>query len=233
MSTDPTPPTSGPPDAPGPQGTWHAGVLLFDGFEPLDAIGPAQVLWSLPLAARGAGDHSLPDIQVHLVAASGDPVTSAYGMVVHPTTSYEACPPLDLLIVPGGGADAIGGDQGVAYFQRHEPTLAFIRSQAAHEALVTSVCTGAFLLASAGLLAGRRGNTHWFYRSSLVDLMAERGEPFELVEERVVDDGDLVSAGGVSSGIDLTVHVVNRTFGQVAGEAVALLMELETPVTAA
>ena len=97
---------------------------------------------------------------------------------------------------------------------------------------MASVCTGTFILAGAGRLAGRRATTHWRAREGLVDAMAERGEPFELVEARVVDDGDLVTAGGVSSGIDLALHLAGRFFGGDVRKAAALFIEHETPITA-
>jgi cyclohexyl-isocyanide hydratase len=213
--------------------TWHAGVLLFDGFEPLDAIGPAEVLWSLPHAAHAVGGLTLPPIEVDLVADSHDPVTGAHGMVIHPTLSYDDCPPLDLLVVPGGGREGPVQDHwGVRFFQQHSPTLDLVRRQAASTGILASVCTGTFILAGAGALAGRRATTHWYARKALVETMAERGEPFELLEERVVDDGDVVTAGGVSSGIDLALHLAARVFGDEARRATALIIEHETPTTA-
>ena len=214
-------------------GTWRAGVLLFDGFEPLDAIGPAEVLWALPRASEVAGVAGLPATEVHLVSESGGPVTAGYGLVVQSTDSYAGCPPLDLLVVPGGGADAPQSSTwGVQYFRHHEPTLAFVRRQAEHADVVASVCTGTFILAGSGVLAGHRATTHWRSRQALVEAMAERAEPFELVEARVVDDGDLVTAGGVTSGIELALHLVGRIFGDEYRKAAALDIERETPVSA-
>jgi cyclohexyl-isocyanide hydratase len=89
------------------------------------------------------------------------------------------------------------------------------------------------LLAGAGLLAGRRGNTHWAYRQELLDLMASRGETFDLVVERVVDDGPVVTAGGVLSGIDLGFHVVERLLGADVAALAAGAIEAETPELAA
>jgi cyclohexyl-isocyanide hydratase len=219
-------------DTTGPGGTWRAGVLLFGGFEPLDAIGPAEVLWSLPHAAHAVDGPHLSDIEVDLVAESVHPVTAAHGMVVHPTVAYDDCPPLDLLVVPGGGREGPVRDHwGVGYFQQHEPTLALVRRQAASAGVLASVCTGSFILAGAGVLAGRRATTHWYARQALVEAMAERGEPFELVEARVVDDGDVVTAGGVSSGIDMALHLIARLFGPEASRVTGLLIEHETPTS--
>jgi cyclohexyl-isocyanide hydratase len=223
-----SPDTSDTPDTT----TWHAGVLLFPGFEALDAIGPAEVLWSLPHAAHVVEGVTMPKVQVHLVAASREPVGGAHGLVVHPTMSYDECPPLDLLVVPGGGrAQPAATGRGVNYAMEHAPTLDLVRRQAASDGILASVCTGSFILAAAGVLAGRRASTHWYARKDLVETMAERGEPFELVEERVVDDGDIVTAGGVSAGIDLALHLATRIFGPEAGRAVSLLIEHDTPTT--
>jgi cyclohexyl-isocyanide hydratase len=214
-------------------GIWNAGVLLFDGVEPLDAFGPAQVLWSLPQVTAAVQDMTLPSIEVHLVAPTLAPVITAYGMVVHPTVGYDDCPPLDLLVVPGGGrSEAPHTRRGVAYFQDHAPTVEFVRSHAASGRILASVCTGAFILAGAGVLAGRRTTTHWYARKALTQAMAEREEQFELVEERVVDDGDLVTAGGVSAGIDLGLHLIARCFGSKARHVVELVIEHDTPTGA-
>jgi cyclohexyl-isocyanide hydratase len=219
------------------QATWHAGILLFEGFEPLEAMGPAQVLWALSYV-RNAPGVSLPEMKVHLVAASGDPVIAAHGMVLHPTISFDGCPDLTLLVVAGSapapeaatGGEGEGGTSSSFQPFRGDPAMhAFIRGQAERGALVSSVCTGAFILAEAGLLAGRRATTHWFARGALVELMADRGEPFELVAERVVDDGAIVTGGGISSGIDLALRLVSRSFGQATSDAVARVIERQTP----
>jgi cyclohexyl-isocyanide hydratase len=206
------------------------GVLLFDGVEPLDAIGPAQVFWSLR-SARGLVPAFRP-VEVFLVGETGAPITAGYDLVVQPTASYESCPPLDALIVPGG----TGGEDddrtariGRRFQSHHEPTLTFVRDQAAHAQLVTSVCTGTFILAGAGLLADHRGNTHWSARAELEQFMRDRDEKFTLEVARVVDDGDVITAGGVSSGIDLALHLVDKFLGPACREAASMIIERETP----
>jgi transcriptional regulator GlxA family with amidase domain len=141
------------------------------------------------------------------------------------------------LIVPGGTGEEVRDEtatEGRRFYAGHEPTLSFVRAHAAQARtsrdapLTTSVCTGAFILAAAGLLAGHRGNTHWYSRDELVKVMAERGEEFELDPSRVVDDGEVVTAGGVSSGIDLALHLIDRLIGPDAQRAAASVIELET-----
>jgi cyclohexyl-isocyanide hydratase len=213
-----------------PYDTTHLGVLLFPGAEPLDALGPAQVFWTL--GEVRAHVPAFAPTQVHLVAERAGPVELGYGLVVNATVGFADVPALDVLVVPGGS----GGDhedatarRGRRFYERHEPTLDLIRRHAATAPITASVCTGAFLLAGAGLLAGRRAATQWAYRDELVAKMAARGEDFTLEPARVVEDGPLVTAGGVSSGIDSTLTVVARLFGKDVRDAVALGIELDTP----
>lgn len=214
----------------------RVGVLLFEGVEPLDAIGPAQVFWSLA-TARGSGEPFAP-LEVQLVAETSGPVRAGHGLVLGPTTTYAEVGCLDVLIVPGGSGkhpdvviEPSDPAAGRRYQVDHQPTVDFVIDQAANAAITASVCTGAFILGAAGLLAGRRANTHWTAREELVALMAERGEPFTLEVARVVDDGDLVSGGGVSSGIDIALHLVERLLGPGCRATAAAIIERETPGT--
>jgi transcriptional regulator GlxA family with amidase domain len=220
--------SSGAPSAEPPL---EIGVLLFRGVEPLDAIGPAEVFWAL----EGVRPYVAPfrPVNVHLVAEAAGPVELAYGFVVHATVGYADCPPLDVLVVPGGSAgedDDATARAGRRFYEHHEPTLAFVRGQARSAPIMASVCTGTFILAGAGLLAGRTVNTHWTARDELAAKMATRGEAVTIEAARVVDGGDVVTAGGVSSGIDLAIHVVGRVLGDRLAEAAALAIERETPV---
>jgi cyclohexyl-isocyanide hydratase len=216
----------------------RVGILLFDGVEPLDAIGPAQVFWSLS-TARGVIEPFAP-IEVHLVAETADPVRAGHGLVVHPTTTYADVGDLDVLIVPGGSGNdpdvvvpATEPAAGRRYQVQHRPTIEFVAGQAARDVVTASVCTGTFILGAAGLLAGRAANTHWSARDELVEYMAGRGEPFTLEIERVVDDGAIVTGGGVSSGIDVALHLVERLLGPVCRDVAAAIIEQETPGVAA
>jgi cyclohexyl-isocyanide hydratase len=191
-----------------------AGILVFPGADELDVVGPFRVL----TAAR---------IDTLLVAERTGPVELCNGLTVEATTSYEDCPALDVLVVTGGSSGSEAAGRRVE--QRNERTVAFVRRAAGRAEITASVCTGAFLLAEAGALAGRRANTHWQFRDELLELMAERGEPFELVTDRVVWDGDLVTAGGVTSGIDLGLELVERLLGPKARGLVEKGLEVETP----
>ena len=192
-----------------------AGILVFPGADELDVVGPFRVL----TAAR---------VETLLVAQQAGPVTLGNGLTLHATTSFDDCPPLDVLVSTGGSSESETAGRRVE--QCNERTVAFVRDAAKRAPITASVCTGAFLLAEAGVLAGRKANTHWRYRDELRELMAGRGEDVELVTERVVWDGDdLVTAGGVTSGIDLGLEIVAKLYGDQARELVAKGLEIETP----
>ena len=188
-------------------------VVVFDGFDELDAIGPLEVLRN----AAAMGDAGL---QVDLVALDGAAeVTGSHGLVVRTDGPLDPGR-FDLLVIPGGGwpargaqgagAEAAGGDLPAA-------------SAAAHRAgaVVATVCTGAMLATAAGLTRGRPAVTH---HGAIEEL---RSSGAEVVEARVVDDGDLVTAGGVTSGIDMALWLVERHFGAELADAVAA--EIEHP----
>ena len=176
---------------------YHVGFVLFPELTQLDFTGPLQVLARLPGAV------------MHIAAKSLAPVPSDCSLGLLPTTTFAACPRLDLICVPGGS-------QGVADAIRDAETVEFVRRQAAGAQYVTSVCTGAFLLGVAGLLKGRRATTHWAY----ADLLALVGATHE--KARVVKDGNVITAGGVTSGIDFGLSVV----AELAGENVARTIQL-------
>lgn len=179
------------------------GILIFDDVEELDFAGPLEVFG---LAARlGA------DCNTILVAAQEGEVRGSYGLRFQPNYTIAACPSLDLLIVPGGfGART--------HARKNPAVLEFIRS---HKGETASVCTGALILASAGLFQGRTATTH----QSAIDLL--RAYDGVQVEEnaRVVFDGPVASSGGISAGIDLALALVARMFGQPLAEKVARQME--------
>jgi cyclohexyl-isocyanide hydratase len=187
------------PNWKGPIMTTHIGLLLFPRIQQLDLTAPYEVF------------ALLPDTTVHLVAASMEAVTSVTGLVLRPTMTYAACPPLDVVCVPGG--------VGVNSLMQDEPTLAFLRRQAATARYVTSVCTGALVLGAAGLLTGRRATTHWNYH----DLLSSFGAT--PVQGRVVRDGNLLTGGGVTAGIDFALTLAAELAGQAEAEAIQLSLE--------
>jgi cyclohexyl-isocyanide hydratase len=175
------------------------GFLLFPRITQLDMTGPFEVF------AR------VPGSQVHLVWKDRAPVRSDTGLAMLPDTSFADCPQLDILCVPGG--------PGVAPLMEDEEVLAFLRAQASGARFVTSVCTGALVLAAAGLLTGVRATTHWASHDFLAPLGA-------LPEQaRVVRDGRFVTGGGVTAGIDFALTLVAELVSAEAAQAIQLQME--------
>jgi transcriptional regulator GlxA family with amidase domain len=168
-------------------------VVLFDGVEELDWVGPWEVLstWAQGWPDDGAS--------VFTVADHDGVVRCAKGARVLADHTWEEAPPFDVVVWPGGrGTRAQLGDEAVR---------GRVRQAAAAGTLMTSVCTGALVYADAGLLDGQRATTHW---ASLDDLVA-LGQGIEArPDDRVVDDGQVVTAAGVSAGIDMALHLVAR-----------------------
>lgn len=180
-------------------------VLLFDGFDDLDAIGPLEVLTAAGFPTRSV---SFPD--------AATTVRSAHGLVLEVPGALAAQP--GLVIVPGGGwFDRCPGARSLA-----DDGQLPARLSALHDAgtVIASVCTGAMLLAVAGLLTGRPAVTN---RHAL-DALAAAGADVHR-GARVVDDGDIVTAGGPAAGLDLAVHLVSRFLGGDAGAAAAQRLE--------
>jgi cyclohexyl-isocyanide hydratase len=179
--------------------TRHIGILVFPGVQQLDLTGPYEVF------------ASLPDTKVHLIWKNREQITSATGLVLIPTTTFGECPTLDVICVPGGG--------GVNALLEDGETLSFVRAQAKQARYITSVCTGSLVLGAAGLLKGRKATTHWFAHDFLEKFGAIP------VQGRVVRDGNLITAGGVTAGIDFGLAVVAELVGRTEAEAIQLGLE--------
>ncbi len=175
--------------------------LLFPGVTQLDFTAPAQALCRMP-GARLVG-----------AAASFDPIATDSGFSILPTHDFRNCPQANILCVPGG--------HGVADALNESAAIEFIAQQAAGAQWVTSVCTGAFLLGRARLLAGKRATTHWAY-THLLPLVG--AEP---VNSRVVEDGQLVTSGGVTSGLDFALTLIGRLHGDAVAQAIQLAIEYD------
>lgn len=175
------------------------GILVFDAVEVLDFAGPFEVF------SGTRAPHGEPYVDVVTIGASAQ-VRTRGGLQLLPAYTLAECPPLDALIVPGGpGAD----ERSVI---QDELILPFLRQRAGSTPTVASVCTGAFLLGRAGLLDGRRATTH---TAALAALRAEF-PAVAVVERKFVDEGAILTAAGVSSGIDLALHLMERWFGPEA-----------------
>jgi transcriptional regulator GlxA family with amidase domain len=175
------------------------GFLLFPELEELDFVGPWEIIGVWGEFYEGP-EHRLT------VSQSGDEVLCAKGLRIVPDCSFDRCPPLDYLLIPGGW----GTRKEVA----NQELVEFVRKQARTCKQVLSVCTGAFILQAAGLLKGKRATTHW--RS--LDRLREFQE-VSVIEQRLVRDGNIWTAAGISAGIDLALAFVADQGGEeVAGK---------------
>ena len=180
---------------------FNVGFVIFPNLTQLDFTGPLQVLSRLPQSA------------MHIVAKSDAPVPSDCGLSLVPTQTFGTCPDLDLVCIPGGF--------GVCEAMADKETIDFVRRQASGAKFVTSVCTGAFVLGAAGLLKGCHATTHWAY-TDLLPLVGAIHEP-----GRVVKDGNVITAGGVTSGIDFGLAVVAELAGETTAQTVQLSIEYD------
>jgi len=169
------------------------GIALFDGAEELDWAGPWEVLaaWSKQWPDDG--------VEVFTVAQRGEIVTCAKGLRVLPDRTWNTAGNLDVLVYPGG--------RGTRRELRDEAVLAWLRETKQQGTLMTSVCTGSLVYAAAGFLSGRPATTYW----SELDLLRELEPSVELrPADRFVDSGEVITAAGVSAGIDMALHLVVR-----------------------
>jgi transcriptional regulator GlxA family with amidase domain len=191
------------------------GILIFDDVEVLDFAGPFEVFSRTRLAAgvdSRRTDDSAP-FETFTVARTRDVVTAIGGLRVLPHYGWAHAPLIDVLVVPGGF--------GTRVLVNDPPTLDWIREAAASASLVTSVCTGALLLAKAGLLKGQRATTHW----AGLDLLASLDPTIQVQRDtRVVSDVVMTSAG-VSAGIDMAFSVVERLCGRAVANETAHYIE--------
>ncbi len=169
------------------------GILVFDGVEELDAVGPWEVL------SHWTQQHPDDGWDGFCLSIDGAPVVGAKSLVLGAHHSAEDAPTLDVLIHPGGP-----GTRAMLHDPAH---LDWVRAARQTVPLMASVCTGSLVYAAAGLLTGRRATTHWASLNLLSEL-----DPTVItdVDARFVDDGDLVTSAGVSAGIDMALHLVAR-----------------------
>ncbi len=175
----------------------HIGILLFDGVEELDAVGPWEVL------AYWTRHHPEDGWSITCLSAGGADVIGAKNLVLGAHHSLEDAPALDVLIHPGG--------DGTRRLLSDPEHLDWIRKQRAAVPLMASVCTGSLVYAAAGLLTGRPATTHWASLNVLSDIDPSIKTD---VAARFVDDGDLLTSAGVSAGIDMALHLVARLAGE-------------------
>ena len=172
---------------------------LFDHVTQLDFSGPAQFLSRLPGA------------RIHVAAETIAPVATDCGFSILPNISFADCPQAAIICVPGG--------MGVAAALENHALIKFVRTQSANATWVTSVCTGAFILGAAGLIDDKHATTHWGY----TQLLEKFGATYQ--HARVVRDGNLVTAGGVTSGIDFALELIAIISGEDTAKSIQLSLE--------
>ncbi len=189
------------------------GIYVFDEVEVLDFAGPFEVFSTASRVAARKQDGAPAPFAVTLIADVPRTVRARGGLSVVCAAGIDDHPALDVLLVPGGVVST--------ELERTE-VLAWIRRMAQHVALTASVCTGAFLLAQAGLLGGRRVTTHWEdldeLRQGFPDVKVEAGPPF-------IDEGSIVTSAGISAGLDMSLHLVARLAGPELAERTARQMD--------
>ena len=181
--------------------TIKAGFFIFDEMQLLDFAAPYDEFCSTP------------EIEVSLIGETLKPITTTSGLSFAPDHDISTILPLDVLCIPGG--------DGVNQFINNEPVLDFIRKEAKETRFVTSVCTGSLILGASGLLKGLKATTHW---SAMEFLPLFGAIP---VEERVVVDGHIITAGGITAGMDFGLVIIAKLLGQETAEKTQLLMQYD------
>ena len=180
----------------------RVGLLLYPGFEVLDAYGPVE-MWSM-----------MPEFEIVTVAQQAGLVTSIQGLKTEAQYSFETCPELDILLVPGG--------MGTLSELKNETILQFIRDRDKQTDITASVCSGSALLAKAGVLDGHKATSNKKYFS----IATSQSDKVEWIQSaRWVDDGKVVTSSGVSAGMDMALHIIRRLFNEKKAESVAKLAE--------
>ena len=186
------------------------GVLLFPQVEELDFVGPFEVLSYINKIKPAS-------TKVLLIAEAAEPVEAFNGMRVIPDVTMANCPDLDILVVPGG--------KGRYTAMKNTAIQEFIQRQAQKAKYITSVCTGAFLLAEASLLKNKKATT---YHTALAELAAYS---VEVLSQKVVREDNIITAAGVSSGIELGLYLLKEEFGAALAQEVADKIEYDIDVT--
>ena len=195
----------------------RVGILIFSNVEVLDFCGPYEVFSVTRLDETRRREDPSP-FEVHLVAEQADPVVATGGLRVMPDCTIDDCPPLDILVVPGGW--------GTRTEIRNTKLLTWIAERGGQVETLTSVCTGSMLLGQAGLLEGRRATTHW----AALDWMRQSFPAVSVSDDmHVVEDGHIFTSAGISAGIDMALRVVARLCGEAIARATARHMEYPFP----
>lgn len=189
---------------------WSVGIFLFNEVEVLDFAGPFEVFTVTEVNEE-------KPFTVYTVSENGEMITARNGLKVQPDYSIENLPPVDILIIPGG----LGARE---YEIKNEIVIKWIRQQMKEVKLMTSVCTGALLLAKAGLLEGLKATTHW----ASIEKFKNEFQNVEVIENvKFVDEGHIITSAGISAGINMAFHIVKNLLGVHVAEDTAKRMEYD------
>ncbi|KAB2389570.1 MULTISPECIES: DJ-1/PfpI family protein [Bacillus cereus group] len=189
---------------------WSVGIFLFNEVEVLDFAGPFEVFSVTEVNEE-------KPFTVYTVSENGEMITARNGLKVQPDYSIENLPPVDILIIPGG----LGARK---YEIKNEIVIKWIRQQMKEVKLMTSVCTGALLLAKAGLLEGLKATTHW----ASIEKFKNEFQNVEVIENvKFVDAGHIITSAGISAGINMAFHIVKNLLGVHVAEDTAKRMEYD------
>ncbi|MBD2770325.1 DJ-1/PfpI family protein [Hymenobacter sp. BT664] len=178
----------------------NIGFVVYPGFTGLDLVGPHEVL------VRA-------NTRCYLIGKTTAPIRSDRGLQIIPDVSFDTCPALDVLVVPGGPGQTPGMEDN--------ELISFLAQRSAQAQWVAGVCTGVLLLAQAGILKGKSATTHWL---AMAELRCLDAHP---VEERIVRDGRIITGAGVSAGIDMALTLVAIVFGEEEAQRIQLAMEYD------
>jgi transcriptional regulator GlxA family with amidase domain len=194
--------------------TTTVAIYLFPNVEVLDFAGPFEVFTTASRVFLRTNPNGAPPFKVMTVAKASAPVQARAGLKVLPDYPLSSCPPAEILLIPGGVVDEEMNDEQV---------IAWIRARSTTATITASVCTGAFLLAKAGLLYGKSATTHWediaAFRTQFPDVVVRKGA-------RWVDEGSIVSSAGIAAGIDMSLHLVARIAGRELASNTARQMDV-------
>ncbi|PFE97964.1 AraC family transcriptional regulator [Bacillus thuringiensis] len=189
---------------------WSVGIFLFNEVEVLDFAGPFEVFSVTEVNEEKT-------FTVYTVSENGEMITARNGLKVQPDYSIENLPPVDILIIPGG----LGARE---YEIKNEIVIKWIHQQMKEVKLMTSVCTGALLLAKAGLLEGLKATTHW----ASIEKFKNEFQNVEVIENvKFVDEGHIITSAGISAGINMAFHIVKNLLGVHVAEDTAKRMEYD------
>lgn len=183
------------------------GFLIFPNIQQLDFTAPYEVISSVPMVSNDV------NINIKLISKNLEPVLSVTGLSFTPTFNYENCGHLDVLCIPGG--------KGVNALMENQNTISFIQKVAPNLRYLTSICTGSMVLGAAGLLKGKKATSHW----GCIDLLASFGAIAS--KNRIQRDGNIITAGGVTSGIDFGLTIVAELYGEAIAKKIQLQLQYD------